>query len=71
MASQPAMTVRIADMEPMSRFVRRVAQAHAHFYALTAAEMQRLPDKACRGVAELQAALGELDMMPERGESDD
>lgn len=47
-------------VDPLTRFVARVAHANAYFFALSAEEIGALPDGAARGLVELRNALSDL-----------
>lgn len=59
-----SVTVEVAGIPLIARFMAAAARAEAYFFALTADEMRALPDKAAHGVAELQAAFRDLRTIP-------
>lgn len=69
MAQIARVEVTIADVEPVASFIARACKADAMIRAMTAAEAAALPGTAAAGIAELQAAVRDLGVAPEREEA--
>lgn len=53
-------SISVADVQPVARFIADVARAEACFRGMTADECAGMPDKAARGLMALQQALDRL-----------
>jgi len=54
-------TVSVTDLEPMMRFIAKVAQADGQLRQMTKEQFYALPDCAIQGMGTLQEALMQLD----------